>query len=543
MELWTMGHASEPARSASRTAADSPAADPVDLTGRILGDFHILRRLGEGGMGQVYLAEQVSLKRKVALKLLRADLAANAKSLQRFKAEALAVARATHANIVQVYAISETGGLHYMALEYVEGRNLRQYLEKKGPPEVLLALSIIRQVGSALQRASELGIIHRDIKPENILLTRKGEVKVADFGLSRCFAEDTQPLNLTQTGVAMGTPLYMSPEQVEGKPVDPRTDIYSFGVTCYHLLAGQPPFRGQSAFEVAVQHVQQEPVPLVQIRPDLPAELCALVHKMMAKRPEDRFQTGREIVREAGRLRDAVVGVSGTQGTLVSTGPTTPQPSDAASTQRIPLVRPRRWPRWAVPLSLLLALGGGLLYGWRRNTAEGTPAPAAEAGEDPQSPRAQEKRLLDRAKDHVNPANALEVSSGLSDRLNLGLFLLKERRLDRAAEFFKGLAQARQVPPYHALGVLGEAMVLAFQDRAEESMTAFRRAQGEKAFEKVRQALGSKASLGPLHQMIAEALNHNHANTGGAGFTRYLENLRHPAPWLAKGRKGKGVTR
>src|SRR5215469_233950 len=216
----------------------------ADQTGKTLGDFRLLRRLGRGGMGEVYVAEQSSLKRKVALKLLRADLAADANALKRFKAEAEAVARATHANIVQVYAIGETEGLHYMALEYVEGKNLREYLEKKGTPEALVALSIMRQVAAALQRASELGIIHRDIKPENILVTKKGEVKVADFGLSRIFADNQQPLNLTQSGVTMGTPLYMSPEQVEGKPVDPRTDIYSFGVTCYHLLAGRPPFRG-----------------------------------------------------------------------------------------------------------------------------------------------------------------------------------------------------------------------------------------------------------------------------------------------------------
>src|SRR5262245_30055590 len=270
-------------QSSTMTPVASATGPGVDLTGKTLGDFHVLRRLGQGGMGQVYLAEQRSLKRKVALKLLRADLAANAVSLARFKAEAEAVARATHANIVQVYAIGECAGLHYMALEYVEGRNLREYLERKGPPEILVGLSIMRQVAAALQRASELGIIHRDIKPENILLTRKAEVKVADFGLSRCFAEDHRPLNLTETGVTMGTPLYMSPEQVEGRPVDPRTDIYSFGVTCYHMFAGQPPFRGTSPFEVALQHVRKEPQPLREIRPDLPDALCELVHKMMAK--------------------------------------------------------------------------------------------------------------------------------------------------------------------------------------------------------------------------------------------------------------------
>src|SRR5947209_8696735 len=325
---------------ASQTSAlaegDDSRTPDIDLTGRTLGDFQVLRRLGHGGMGQVYLAEQISLKRKVALKLLRPELAADVIALQRFKAEAEAVARATHANIVQVYAIGEADGLHYMALEYVEGRTLRDYLEKKGPPELLAALSIMRQVAAALQRAHELGIIHRDIKPENILLTRKTEVKVADFGLSRILAEDRPALNLTQSNTTMGTPMYMSPEQVECKPLDPRSDIYSFGVTCYHLLAGEPPFRGDSPFEVALQHVQVEPVPLAQVRPDLPPEVCALVHKMMAKKPEDRFQTGREIVREAGRLRDALVGVTGAQ-PLITLGPTATQPSDAVSTQSIPV--------------------------------------------------------------------------------------------------------------------------------------------------------------------------------------------------------------
>src|SRR5262249_18263134 len=158
-----------------------PGAAP-DLTGRVLGDYQVLRRLGQGGMGSVYLAEQVYLKRKVALKVLRAELAANPTALQRFKAEAEAVAGAPHANIVQVYAIGDFEGLPFMALEYVEGRNLREFVARKGSPDVLLALSIMRQVAAALQRAGELGIVHRDIKPENILLTRKGEVKVADFG-------------------------------------------------------------------------------------------------------------------------------------------------------------------------------------------------------------------------------------------------------------------------------------------------------------------------------------------------------------------------
>jgi serine/threonine-protein kinase len=219
-----------------RDGATAPAppvnADEVDWTGQALGEFRILHRLGRGGMGQVYLAEQTSLKRKVALKILNPELATNERSRRRFTAEAENVARATHANIVQIYTIGEANGVHYLALEYVEGRNLREFIEKKGPPELSLGLHIMMQVAAALQRAGELGLIHRDIKPENILLTKKGEVKVADFGLSR-LREDAggEQLSLTQSQVTMGTPLYMSPEQVERRPVDSRTDIYSFGVT------------------------------------------------------------------------------------------------------------------------------------------------------------------------------------------------------------------------------------------------------------------------------------------------------------------------
>src|SRR3954471_15986939 len=220
--------------------------DAADLTGRTVGDFLILRKLGAGGMGQVYLARQLTLKRDVALKFLRADLNANPTARKRFQAEAEAVARLNHANIVHIYEIREQCGLWYMALEYVEGRNLRDHIERKGPPELPIAVSVVRQVCLALQKAHEQGIVHRDIKPENILVTRKVEVKVTDFGLSRFFTPDAPALNLTQSGMAVGTPLYMSPEQVQGRPTDHRSDIYSLGVTCYHLLAGEPPFRGST---------------------------------------------------------------------------------------------------------------------------------------------------------------------------------------------------------------------------------------------------------------------------------------------------------
>ena len=274
---------------------NSGPAKYSDLGGKLIGDFKVLYKLGHGGMGQVFLAEQVSLKRKVALKILRADLAEDSDSLQRFKKEAEAIAQVVHPCIVQVYAIGEAEGQHFMALEYVEGRNLKEYLALRGTLDVHSLVSVLRQVASALQRASELGIIHRDIKPENILLTRKGEVKVADFGLAR-FAALAQPLNLTQTGMTLGAPLYMAPEQVEGKQIDQRTDIYSLGVTAYHMIAGHPPYQGDTAVEVAFKHLRGEVELLETIRPDFSKDICELVQKMMSVDPMKRPQSFAEVL-------------------------------------------------------------------------------------------------------------------------------------------------------------------------------------------------------------------------------------------------------
>jgi serine/threonine-protein kinase len=552
-----------PLRADSKTPP--PAAEKgdkaPDLTGQVLGDFCVLRRLGEGGMGQVYVAEQISLKRKVALKVLRNDLAANSTALARFKAEAEAVARATHANIVQVYAIGEINGLNYMALEYVEGRNLRQYLEKKGTPEVPLALSIMRQVASALQRASELGIIHRDIKPENILITRKGEVKVTDFGLSRIFADDRQPVNLTQSGVTMGTPLYMSPEQVEGKPIDPRTDIYSFGVTCYHLLAGEPPFRGATAFEVAVQHVQQHPTPLQEIRPDLPPELCDLIHRMMAKDPEQRIQTGSEIIREVARvravlatattgaapaLRTGVVaprGDSGIQKThIVQMGPGGSTAFDATLTQTMPPRRSStRWP-WLAALMVLAALGAGLGYGWWRSqdqragngeqsppALQPEPGPPEPAGKVAATPT-EEQRLLDSIKKH----ELLDPIQATRDRVNLAVYYVKNWRFQEAKKEFKFFEDANEKAKgtfyLRTIGLLGKAVLLALEDQTKDSIK-----QSNQLFLSLLEPAKGKQVLGPtvlhnqpgLAEQVAKALEYNYANDP-ARFPAALHAYRNP---------------
>ncbi len=272
-----------------------------DLSGRELGDYRLLRRLGRGGMAEVYLAEQLSLRRQVAFKILRRNLASEPKYVKRFHVEAQAVAALVHANIVQIYEVGEVEGFHDIAQEYVQGPNLREYLVKHGTLGFKTALRIMRQVAAALHRAGERDIVHRDIKPENILLTYEGDVKVADFGLARVVRDGT-PVNLTQIGVTMGTPLYMSPEQVEGKSIDHRSDIYSLGVTCYHMLAGIPPFRGETALSVAVQHIKNDPERLESVRPDLPAAMCRIVHKMLAKEPSHRYDSALDLLRDLKSL-------------------------------------------------------------------------------------------------------------------------------------------------------------------------------------------------------------------------------------------------
>ncbi len=263
---------------------------------KMLGEFRMLRRIGGGGMAEVWLAEQTSLKRHVAVKIMRPDIQADETCRKRFEQEAHAAAGLNHPNIVQVYAIGESDGIRYIAQEYVPGLNMRDYIAKQGPPPFPIAWQLMLQIASALQAAAEAGIVHRDIKPENILLTPKGLAKVVDFGL----AQLTQggDLRLTQQGMTMGTPLYMSPEQVQGQKVDQRSDIYSLGVTFYHLLCGRPPFRGETAFAVAYHQVHTKPPSLAESRRDLPPAICKVVQRMMAKRPEDRFPSAEELLRE-----------------------------------------------------------------------------------------------------------------------------------------------------------------------------------------------------------------------------------------------------
>ncbi|MBN2022641.1 MAG: serine/threonine protein kinase [Pirellulales bacterium] len=357
------------------TPSDSPrkAASGPDLTGSQIGDYRLLRRLGHGAMAEVYLAEQCSLKRRVAFKVLRDELTGDETYVKRFRREAEAAASLIHANIVQIHEVGCVDGVYFIAQEYVEGQNLSRWIARHDRPDLPHALSVMRQVAAALAKAAAHGIIHRDIKPENILLTRSGEVKVADFGLARWPRQD-DGVELTRVGVTLGTPLYMSPEQVEGRSLDPRSDLYSFGVTCYHLLTGAPPFTGQTPLSVAVQHLKKEPQPLASVRSDLPAELCRVIHKMLAKDPKNRHQSARDLLQELRQLQRDELGDEWPDSLpgWETTGPEEDTLGPIQATQRIQAVMDTaamaargRWRGGALIASMLAAcVAGGLLAWW-----------------------------------------------------------------------------------------------------------------------------------------------------------------------------------
>ncbi|MEU5214891.1 protein kinase [Streptomyces sp. NPDC020807] len=267
--------------------------------GGVVGDgrYRLTHRLGRGGMAEVFAAEDVRLGRTVAVKLLRSDLAEDPVSKARFTREAQSVAGLNHHAIVAVYDSGEdiVGGrpVPYIVMELVEGRTIRDLLISADAPGPEQALIIVSGVLEALAYSHQHGIVHRDIKPANVIITHSGAVKVMDFGIARALhgAQST----MTQTGMVMGTPQYLSPEQALGKAVDHRSDLYATGCLLYELLALRPPFTGETPLSVVYQHVQDAPVPPSEVSHGVPPELDGLVMRSLAKDPDDRFQSAEEM--------------------------------------------------------------------------------------------------------------------------------------------------------------------------------------------------------------------------------------------------------
>lgn len=349
-----------------------PTDNALSRAGQLFGEFKLIRQLGKGGMAEVWLAEQAKPKRQVALKFMHAELMSDSLYVKRFEREADAAAGLTHPNIVQVYSTGTIDGQHYIVQEFVEGQTLRDYLKKLSTQQkkitVTAALQIMRQIAAALEAAADKGIVHRDIKPENIMLNEKGMVKVADFGLAQ-IEQGGEKLHLTQADTTMGTPLYMSPEQIRAEKLDQRSDLYSFGVMSYHMLCGQTPFKGESAMAVAVQHLNEPPPSLLERRSDLPKPLCNLVHKLIRKKPDDRYQSFADVLEDIRAMSKANKSGSLSEVTIAATN----ADNESSPVRRIFGQSP------LLTLALLVLLTGTASagVGWLMRTKIGAPPPSS----------------------------------------------------------------------------------------------------------------------------------------------------------------------
>lgn len=272
------------------------------MIGATLSNYSIVRLLGEGGMGAVYLAKDLTLQRDVAVKIISPELARNPELMNRFRVEAIAQARLNHPNIVSIYAFSQERDVYFIVMEYIEGKTLKALIKEGGRLKPDMALGAVSQILDALRYAHSLGVVHRDIKPANIFVTHDGRAKIGDFGIAKVQGLE----GLTRVGATVGTPLYSSPEQILGRAVDGRADLYSLGVSLYEMVTGRPPFQSAvgSDYEIQRAHLEQSPPPICTIDSTLPSSLGRLILQAMAKAPEKRFpdaEAFRKSVEEVSR--------------------------------------------------------------------------------------------------------------------------------------------------------------------------------------------------------------------------------------------------
>ncbi len=264
--------------------------------GFFLGKYKLLDHLGTGGMSSVYLAEHVRMQRRVAIKVLPKNRVEDSSYLARFHLEARAAAALDHRNIVRAYDVDNDGDIHYLVMEYIEGRDLQEIVKHDGPLQYVAAADYIRQAAQGLAHAHAAGLIHRDVKPANLLVDQKNVVKVLDLGLARFTDEDKASLTVAYDENVLGTADYLAPEQaIDSHGVDARADIYGLGCSLYFLLAGHPPFPDGTLPQRLMMHQKQPPPDIRDDRPDAPEDLIRICLRMMAKKPDDRFQTGTEV--------------------------------------------------------------------------------------------------------------------------------------------------------------------------------------------------------------------------------------------------------
>jgi serine/threonine-protein kinase len=344
------------------------------------GRYMIVRKLGAGGMADVYLAEDQELGRRVAIKILNDRHANDNQFIERFRREAKNAAALNHPNIVSIYDRGEAEDTYYIAMEYLDGRTLKELVVGRGPAPVNVAVEYARQILSALRFAHRHGIVHRDIKPHNVLVDREGRVKVTDFGIARAGTSQ-----MTEAGSIVGTAQYLSPEQARGAEVDQRSDLYSLGIVLYELLTGQTPFDGDTPVEIAMKHLSATPRPPSQIRRDVQRDLDMVVMRALAKDPEARYQSAEEMEADLERvLRGAAVAATTTDSaTQLMRAPAGVVATDTAATMIAPRGavvqdevveeedRHRPWWPWLIAALFVIAAAIAGIFVWHQLSGDG----------------------------------------------------------------------------------------------------------------------------------------------------------------------------
>ena len=264
----------------------------LELGTMLSGRYEVLKRVGSGGMADVYMAKDHKLNRNVAVKVLKSEYVEDEKFLKKFETEAQAVARLSHPNIVNIYDVGMEDGINYIVMELAEGITLKEYIRKKGYLSPKETVEISTQIASAISHAHKNHIIHRDIKPQNILVSDTGIIKVTDFGIAKATSSNT----VTSTATAMGSVHYISPEQAKGRFCDEKSDIYSLGITMYEVVTGHVPFDHENGVTIALMHLQNEITPPSQIRDGIPDSLEKIILKCTMKKPEERYQTADDLI-------------------------------------------------------------------------------------------------------------------------------------------------------------------------------------------------------------------------------------------------------
>ncbi len=330
------------------------ATGGADLIGSVVADrYHIEEKLGEGGMGAVYLGTHVKMGRRSAIKVMAESMANDAEAIARFNREAANAARINHANVCAIYDFGETAeGLIYLAMEFIEGDSLSDVLRREGRVSAPRAAQILRQTADALQAAHDLGIVHRDLKPDNIMLARARDdtdiVKVVDFGIAKAMTGE-EGQKVTKTGLVVGTPEYMSPEQLSGDVLDGRSDIYSLALVFYRMLSGELPFAADSAQELMIKRLTDEPIPLNKAHPgaDYPPRLQQVMDRALARMPGDRYTSAVAFARDA---LDAVGGAPSTASAKrIETATQLMDGTASATTARLPKTRVSKSPVATTP--------------------------------------------------------------------------------------------------------------------------------------------------------------------------------------------------